>query len=305
MPDLAKLRKLVSYLEENLRASSKAGLQFIDPRGHMERLDSKQNHVVFGRRGAGKSSLVKALDGKSTALTIFVNVEDFKDISFPNVVLHVLKASFVKVEAYLKSLGWFDVGIFARSKLRKQLRNEIGRLSIAIASPDSSSQDITTNLESSAEAQGNAVLGSFKSAGKVVTKKGKQVVETVPIDKLRALKLALSEYKALMSRLSSALGEKPIYLVLDDLYFVPKASQPFLVDYFHRMTKDTPLFLKIATIKHRTKLYTKVNGSPTGAELGHDAFQIDMDYTLDKFEDLQTFMRQLLDSANQHSSVAQ
>jgi hypothetical protein len=34
-----------------------------------------------------------------------------------------------------------------------------------------------------------------------------------------------------------------------NFYFVRKAVQPEFIDFFHRLTKDTPLFLKVATIK--------------------------------------------------------
>ena len=57
------LEKLIRFIEENLRASSNAGLKFIDLRNFKGRLQSRQNHVVFGRRGAGKSTLINSLNG--------------------------------------------------------------------------------------------------------------------------------------------------------------------------------------------------------------------------------------------------
>ena len=48
------LNKLASYIEENLRATINSGMSFIDPKNFRGKLSSKQNHVAFGRRGAGK-----------------------------------------------------------------------------------------------------------------------------------------------------------------------------------------------------------------------------------------------------------
>ncbi len=56
-----EVEKLVTYIEENLRASSSAGLPFVDSRHYRSRLLSKQNHIVFGRRGAGKTSLISSV----------------------------------------------------------------------------------------------------------------------------------------------------------------------------------------------------------------------------------------------------
>jgi hypothetical protein len=44
-------------------------------------------------------------------------------------------------------------------------------------------------------------------------------------------------------------------------------------------------------------LFSRALGRPIGVELGHDIHEIDIDYTLDNFQDLQTFMRQLLETS--------
>lgn len=95
----------------------------------------------------------------------------------------------------------------------------------------------------------------------------------------------------------------PIFLIMDDLYFVAKNIQPDLIDYFHRLTKGTDLYLKLATIKHRSKLYRRTPEQHIGVELGHDIFEVDMDYTLDNFEELQSFMDQLLKNAVERSGA--
>ena len=90
---------------------------------------------------------------------------------------------------------------------------------------------------------------------------------------------------------------------MDDFYFVPKSAQPEFIDFFHRLTKDTPLFVKLATIKHRSRLFKTTDQTYIGAELGHDIYEIDMDYTLDKFSDLKDFMDELLQTALRDSGV--
>ena len=61
MPPQTEITKLINYIEENLRTTTKTKTTFIDPQGFLDRLKTKQNHVVFGRRGAGKSLLTTSL----------------------------------------------------------------------------------------------------------------------------------------------------------------------------------------------------------------------------------------------------
>jgi len=112
---------------------------------------------------------------------------------------------------------------------------------------------------------------------------------------MEQLRIALNDYKKSFSNISKTLSNKPIFIIFDDFYFIKKSIQPDFIDYFHRLTKDTPVFIKIATIKHRSKLYISAHGNFIGVELQHDVVPIDLDYTLDQFRPLVDFMEQILD----------
>ena len=110
-------------------------------------------------------------------------------------------------------------------------------------------------------------------------------------------------YKSYFEKASSFLKAAPIYLIMDDFYFISKAVQADFVDYFHRLTKDTDLFIKVATIKHRSKLYKQTPQSYIGTEIGADILDIDLDYTMDKFSTLKSFMHNLLEEAKSKSGA--
>lgn len=294
--------KLVAYIEENLRASSSAGLTFIDTRNLKGRLAAKQNHVVFGRRGAGKSTLVKSVCGPAHHVSVRINLEDYKDISFPNILLHVLKASCDELGRAVKARSrWWQVmsaGVFQR-----QIRSLERELSSLLYEPDQEEQKIRTT-------EGRETSGKFGLSSKEVkgsfgksSSSEREVARTIPVDKLARLQIDIPTFKRLFSEASKLAGNAPIYLILDDFYFVPKAVQPEFIDFFHRLSKDTPLFLKVATIKHRSRLFKTTEQSYIGAELGHDIYEVDMDYTLDKFADLKEFMNQLLRAAIRDSAA--
>ncbi|HHY25540.1 MAG TPA: hypothetical protein GX523_02090 [Desulfitobacterium dehalogenans] len=124
-----------------------------------------------------------------------------------------------------------------------------------------------------------------------------EISRTYSVKKLEFLKNELPTYKKLIDRVTEIIDGATITLIFDDFYFIPKSVQPEFLDYFHRLTKGTNLVMKVATIKHRSRLYKQTEESYVGVELEHDIFEIDMDYTLDRFSDLQVFMRQLLEDA--------
>src|SRR5690606_723153 len=87
------LNKVLKFIEENIRVTDQTTIEYLDPKGHIERLNSKQNQVIFGRRGSGKSLLLKSLkETRPGVICLSINLEDFKDISFPNSIIQVLKS---------------------------------------------------------------------------------------------------------------------------------------------------------------------------------------------------------------------
>lgn len=65
------------------------------------------------------------------------------------------------------------------------------------------------------------------------------------------------------------------------------------MDYFHRVAKDHSLWLKIGSIRHRTRWY--VHGDPpTGIKLGDDADEINLDVSLEKYSLAREFLVRIL-----------
>jgi hypothetical protein len=297
--------KLTKYIEENLRASPTAGISFVDARQQKERLSSQQNHVVFGRRGAGKTSLLKSALGGIDHVDVYLNLEDYKDITFPNIVIHILAELFSVLKERINcKYPWYKLSL-AAWRVRRRVEKSRNTLWEYRHEPDTETQEVREK-----EAYRDEVTASIKSkagggGATAARKKAREVTRQVPKDKLGYLLLELSTYKKLIRSISDLFQGQPIFLVLDDFYFVPKAMQPDLIDYFHRLTKGTGLFIKMATIQHRSKLYRRANDRYVGVERGHDIFEVDMDYTLDNFDELQKFMRRLLENSCEKSGVVE
>jgi hypothetical protein len=81
-----KVSCLVTKVEEAARATEEGVKHFIEPApGTLKRAVSRRHHIVFGRRGSGKSSLLRKAAADLTVdrrPIAYVNLEAFKGHSY-------------------------------------------------------------------------------------------------------------------------------------------------------------------------------------------------------------------------------
>lgn len=293
-----ELNKLITYLEENTRADKVSGIEFIDPRNFKEKVRGKQNYVVFGRRGAGKSTLLKTLNKYDKSLTIYVNLEDYKDITFPNIIIKVLVTFYEEISRKLnKEKSFFKKrNYFKTRKIVKKIRKLVVSLNAKLVEPDNYEERKKQIKKSSSEDSVGASSSNVSAKSSYSSSAEFESEHSWEIDKLNELKTSIDFNKHIINEIVEFTGRQLI-LILDDFYFIPRDIQPFLLDYFHRLAKSNDFYLKIGTIKHRSHLYFQSNKSYIGMELNADVYDIDLDYTLDKWNELKKFKRQLLETA--------
>lgn len=300
--DRSNLTTLVNYIEANLRASQQAGLPFVDPRGHREKILVHQNHVLFGRRGAGKSTLLRSLTS-NRCVPIPVNCEDYKDSTFPNIVIQILlrMLEVIRSEHRRRNRWWWF--LLPGSSLRRELYDLSAELRELLERPDTEEVQLTVTQSSSTGAQMQGSVGPATGRAGLGHRAETQEAQILERDKLTWLRQHLPRLKTVISDAARALSSNGIFLILDDYYFLDRMIQPDCVDFFHRLTKDTPLYVKLGTIRHRTSLVRRTKRQTVGVEVGHDILEIDMDYMLDRFAELKVFMGQLLREASNGADV--
>lgn len=76
---------------------------YIDTSNVLADVSARQNHVVFARRGCGKTLLLhySAKHLPDGVRAVYLNCEDFKRHSFPNVLIEILDALFGELEKHL------------------------------------------------------------------------------------------------------------------------------------------------------------------------------------------------------------
>ncbi|MBA2409494.1 MAG: hypothetical protein H0V62_06905 [Gammaproteobacteria bacterium] len=285
---LTNLRRAIN---ENLRVQRGGAdpVPYIDVGNILNDIGSRQNHAVFARRGCGKTLLLhhssRQLD--SSIKSVYLNCEDFKRHSFPNVLIEILDALFGELERHLT--GWFGKKKRSRA-LIADIRKELGQLRIKA---DMQEQDVRESVARENSAAANASAGVSSSpaslrAGAGVAEKNKAETERtyrILDDKIRELDIKLPKLKAQVREffdLSTAV--KGVFLQIDDFYHQNQVDQPLVMDYIHRLCKDLPLYFKIATLKHATTLFADRDGQPIGAQERHDYQPINIDFTFSQFQ---------------------
>jgi hypothetical protein len=98
------------------------------------------------------------------------------------------------------------------------------------------------------------------------------------------------------------LADGPAFLLLDDLYHIRKSDQAEVIDYLHRIAKGLNLWIKVGTIRHRSRWYA-FSDPPRGMKLGDDAEEIDLDVTLEKYDLTKRFLLRILEQFSRETGL--
>jgi hypothetical protein len=285
--DLTRLRQVIN---ENLRVQQGGPetVPYIDVSNALNDVATRQNHVIFGRRGCGKTLLLhfSASQLPSETRPVYINCEDFKKHSFPNVLIEILDALFGELQGNLT--GWF--GKKKRSReLIAQIRAELKSLQdradhqkTEVREAESRETTQGQGVEAKVGAYGVKLAADDRLAELSKTETERRYL--LNQDKIRELDTRLPQLKRQIREFFKlSAGVKAIFLQIDDFYHLAREDQPLVMDYIHRLCKDLPLYFKIATLRHASTLYADRKGQPLGAQERHDYQPINVDFTFSDF----------------------
>lgn len=321
---------LQDALTEAVRATEEGVQRFVEPAsGTLRVAVSRRPHLIFGRRGSGKTSLLRKaiaeqnLDRRPSA---FVDLEPFKGHTYPDVLISILIEFFRSLRKWLDEAAvarknqsaiwrrWFSMP--RRGPLTKKTAEEISRdveavlvdLETLLHEQDDAEIERRSQLSSTEAVEVNATMSApvvpapqFSAGGSAERGQTEEMLEKLRRSKANYLHRKILEYQRLLRRVVD-LADADGLLILDDLYYIRRSDQPLVVDYFHRLTKNQRVWLKIGTIRHRSNWY--VRGDPAiGTKLGDDADQINLDITLEKYRTAKGFLTRILTEIASESSA--
>jgi len=316
-----EIERLATLVEEGARAASQSVPRFVEPaRGTLRRASSRRHHIVFGRRGSGKTSLLlKAADDLSRGLSpvAYVDLERFKGHQYPDVLISVLIES---LESFAKALDDSAAhsgspsalrALWERVTRRKKIADEVSpSLSIKSVVEELSHQlsltddaEVTETKEASQQQSRSTGISlavptpGSSTIGATLDDRGERserlaVQETLRRSKIEFLLNRTLEYSRLMASIPEVAG-RDAYLFLDDLYHIRRQDQPHVLDYFHRLFKGNNVWLKVGTVRHRSAWF-QAGDPPVGLNIGDDADEINLDVTLEAFGTARTFLTNIL-----------
>lgn len=321
----AAVRALSKLVEESTRATGESVKFFIEPTpGVLDKAKNKRHHIIFGRRGSGKSSLLHKVTSDLTVgrtPIAYVDLEQFKGHSYPDVLISVLLSTLTEFKKWLdtaatspanKKTFWMKFfgstptkGAFSKkdtASLSSDFDAMIKELTGVLHQADELRAKDTSKLDDSSESKVGSVIqaaspgiplkASVDASMSSKSGESRERQTEYTSHKIEVLHRNILRYKDLFEKLSK-LADGPAFLLMDDLYHLKFNDQAQVLDYFFRIAKGSNLWLKVGTIRHRSLWY--VRGNPSiGMKLGDDADEIDLDATLEKYDLTKNFLFRIL-----------
>lgn len=308
-----KVDGLLTALEEATRATPEGGpAEFVAPSGgELDQVQARFHHFVWGRRGSGKTSLLRYLEAKlhdEHKVAVWIDEELFMALSYPDVlvssVLEVIRGvRSAAIKTASGQMNWWARLLKALGR-RSDFDDLIAALDRAAGNLETLRQlpndreiqwTRTTGTGSALDAIGSVTAGPVRGQlGATETEsESTSSSETVVSSKEEYLERSLDETRRLLKD-----GLKNInggFVFLDEFYRVEPADQPRVLGYMHRLLKDTGLWLKIASVRYWTTPY-KGGAPPQGMQPTQDANEVSLDRGLQLFDFTKEFLEEIFTS---------
>lgn len=314
-------------LEEVTRAKpGSPESRFVRPDGEVvDRLASRFHHALYGRRGTGKSSLLRHIESHLRSdgrLVAWADQETYKGLSYPDVLVSALAEIFQQFASQLAEANpeqrrkWYQVRkppLTVEQALVRELRQAVASLLDLKRMPsesqvewtESHSSELAATLESGVKIGGVAEgISAEYARNRGRTSRSADstaIAHRYTASKAEHLERALSTYRALMTAVGKISPDS--YVILDDFYHLREEDQPSIAGYFHRTVKDTGIWLKFGSISLWTRLYA--GGSPpVGLQAPHDVRELSLDRGLQQFPGAKRFLEKILGALAEECGVS-
>ena len=143
------------------------------------------------------------------------------------------------------------------------------------------------------------LIGAYRNGS--TTAAGVQLITAVRVkieEQLFASQLSYEVASSLVPFIQQAISRFSLeanlqtFIFLDDVHYMTLQQVPLLLDLLHGITRDNPVWLKVAGIQHQTRWF--IPNPPTGLQTGHDATIINLDVTLEHPERASKFLSDVL-----------
>jgi hypothetical protein len=259
--------------------------------GVLPQVENFGNQIVYGRRGTGKTHVLKVLgtqfESQQNSFVIYLDVRLlgsahlFVDESRPPAerCIAVFKDLLSIVQGRLLDIatdpardgaGIEEVSAFADFVLRKSV--EVTSREVR----DSRSQTMQTGTEAGLSAKPSDISANFKISDSQGSSSAQEVAYT---EALRET-VVFSEVYQMLDRALVAMGVDHLTIMIDEWTSLPVDMQPFVAEFLKRSVfPSNRVTVKIASLEYRSRFSLPTDGgTPIGFELGPDILaNLDLD----------------------------
>lgn len=281
-------------------SSSSVTPRFVELRpGIAETLGASRHHLLTGRRGTGKSTLLHVLRAQLTESGIpvaTIDMEDYSGRAYPDVLIEILIELLEKLSPKLEKhsfLGRVTVNV-RRRRMTALLRN-------LMSEPQSFKHRvdkiITTDrgggADASFKAKAQGIGGSASAFAKGTRSKSDTASTEFEVAKIERLQTLAPSLKKLIRGMLRFSPNHHALAFIDDFYFVLLEEQPAVLGYLHQVCKGTGVYLKVGGVGTRLRPFVDGN-PPVGMQPGHDISRLALDVTLADFVTAKAFLESVV-----------
>jgi hypothetical protein len=298
--DDPQVRALSALINDSFRVRKNQRPVYVDVGTHLSRIRAKQHQVIFGRRGSGKSCLLihfmNEARSDTSVIPVYILADEFKRLTYPDVLIRLLIEI---LEGF--PIKWRRVKHFFRRPIptlqhAKDLR----------ALLDLADESGVVERRENASAEESAVEVTAPGVGRLGASSGESQksarTSSFKERKLDIIERHLKEYKSALEQATKGSPGRHACVLIDDFYLLPPERQPDVLDYLHRLLRDTDLYLKVATVRHRTVL-SRNHPHTIGIEISQDIEALDLDRTLEDLDATQSYLAKMLNSLGEKVGI--
>jgi len=292
-----RLKKLERLIRESFRVRENRTPTYVDVSGNLDRVALRQHQIIFGRRGSGKSCLLvyyrHEIAPDEQVHSAYLLADTIKTLDYPDVLLRLLLAIFQGLPGRTFAQRW-------KARFRKKgdpVREVIAELKELLTLPSAAKLKVTTGSDSRATERAGAsaktnIAGAEVTAEQSAGQSREEVRESDEA-KMRTIENRLADYKAVIQdRISESKFDFGTFII-DDFYLIDSEVQPDVIDYVHRLLRDTDLYFKVGTVRHRTRLL-KTHLFHVGIQIQQDVDGFNLDQTLEDLDQTGTYLGTML-----------
>ncbi|NOQ32491.1 MAG: hypothetical protein GQ570_15400 [Helicobacteraceae bacterium] len=297
--------------------------KYIDPNSHISNIGSHNNNIVFGRRGSGKTSLVIAAINRIRTETedvyIKYDFQNFRNKRYEKVILEITNKAIKKI---IDETSIFNKLVFENHNLRKSIKKisqdiqksllHIQHEKSSISSTFDENNKNVTDLQigGSAEvkyedsiASGNLKGSAEKTASKTTNIEEKTILKSTD-DFLHVQNLETIQSQMFnIINIFSKIYNKKIILFFDDFYQIKKNIHPYILEYFHTISKEcinNSFCFKVCALPDSIKY--NFDGENTFS-LKDDYTSINVDHNLDRLTNQTDYLLDILSNLCENLNI--